>query len=196
MICYYYLNNVNGIITKVDEIPLSVPSYQHITSYNGFSCQIMKSDTKGEVLTCFFHVNERLYISSYDINTFGEINELIHQSDSEIQPIFISSALSGDKTKSLVCYLKNWQFNRCDKYNINDNSLTLVYEEITKQCNNQNPSLNFLYTTRGYDEYIFGCYGYNYDYNLIKLNSNFEVERIINNYLVPAIMVSSLTSTM
>ena len=108
MICYYYLNNVNGIITKVEEMPLSIQWHQHITSYNGFSCQIMKSDTKGEVLTCFFHVNERLYISSYDINTFGEINELTYQSDSSNNPIFIRSTLSGDKTKSLVCYLKNW----------------------------------------------------------------------------------------
>jgi hypothetical protein len=183
IICYFYLNNVNGDIVKVNEQPLSISGEEYINSFKGFSCQTMVSDSKGSVLTCFFNINnEKVFISSYDINTFEVINELICQNDSDAKPIYIRSSLSGDKTKSLVCYLKNWQFLRCDKYNINDNSLTLVYEETTTQCNNQNPSLNFLYNTRTYDEYIFACYGYTHDYNLIKLNSNFEVERIINNY--------------
>ena len=182
MISYFYLNNVNGEIVKVNEQSLSISGEDYINSYEGFSCQTMVSDSQGSLLTCFFHVNEKLLVSSYDINTFEAINQLIYQTDTDIKPIYISSAVSGDKTKSLVCYLKNWGILRYDKYDINENSLTMVYEETTKQCNNQNPSLNFLYNTRTYDEYIFACYGYTHDYNLIKLNSNFEVERIINNY--------------
>ena len=46
-------------------------------------------------------------------------------------------------------------FGRCEKYDINDNSLTLIYEDTTTQCNIQSPSLNSLYNTRSYDEYIF-----------------------------------------
>jgi len=181
MICYFYLNNINGDIIKVDEKPLSIQGQESISSFYGFSCQVMKSNTNGEVLTCFFHVSETLIISSFDINTFQAINGLIYQTDTDIQPIYMRSAPSEDKTKSLICYLKDWMFGRCEKYDINDNSLTLIYEDNTTQCNIQSPSFNSLYNTRSYDEYIFMCYGYHHQYNLIKLDSNFEVERIIIN---------------
>ena len=182
MICYFYINNVNGDIVKVNEQSLSITGQESISSFRGFSCETMVSNSQENVLTCFFHVNAKLIISSYDINTFQAIDGLFYETNTDINPIYIRSTLSRDKTKSLVCYLKNWGYNRCDKYDINDNSLTLIYEETTTQCNNQNPSLNSLYHTKAYDEYIFACYGYGHDYNLIKLNSNFEVEKIINNY--------------
>ncbi len=58
----------------------------------------------------------------------------------------------------------------------------MVYEETTTPCKNLNPSINSLYSSRYYDEYIYACYGNNRYSNVIKLDSNFEVERIINNY--------------
>ena len=94
MICYFYLNNINGDIIKVDEKPLSIQGQESISSFYGFSCQVMKSNTNGEVLTCFFHVSETLIISSFDINTFQAINGLIYQTDTDIKPIYMHSAPS------------------------------------------------------------------------------------------------------
>ena len=38
-----------------------------------------------------------------------------------------------------------------------------------------------MYSSINKDEFIFGCYGYSSDYNLIKLDSDFELEKKVNN---------------
>ena len=181
IIDYFYLNNLTGEIILVEEKSLLILNHENVSISYGFSCEIMESTTYGTVLTCFYNVEDDLIISSYNITNFDVIPELILETEEHLNPIFISSVTSKDKTKSLICYLKNGNFTRCEKYNINNNSLNLIYEENISKCRNQSPSTTVLYNSITNKDYIFGCYGYNYDYNLIKFNSDFEIESIINN---------------
>ena len=58
----------------------------------------------------------------------------------------------------------------------------MIYEEnnSNSECKNDNPSKVLLFNSREKDEFIFGCHGNDKDYNLIKLDSNFEIESIVN----------------
>ena len=82
----------------------------------------------------------------------------------------------------MICYLKEWNYLKCDKYDINNNQLNTIYEERNTGCNNFQFSTTLMYSSINKDEFIFGCYGNNRDYNLIKLDSDFELETIVNNY--------------
>ena len=75
----------------------------------------MNSVDYGEVLTCFFHVDEKLNIVSYNItNNLEPIIHLVNRTNENAKPIYINSAISEDKTKSLICYLKDCGYLKCD----------------------------------------------------------------------------------
>jgi len=183
---YFHINYNSKAINMISRYYLSIPGYgvnDNIHTEKGFSCQIMNSVDYGEVLTCFFFVNEELNIVSYNITINLEpITQLVNRTNENTNPIYINSAISEDKTKSLICYLKEWNYLKCDKYDINNNQLNTIYEERNTGCNNFQFSTTLMYSSINKDEFIFGCYGNNRDYNLIKLDSDFELETIVNNY--------------
>ena len=87
--------------------------------------------------------------------------------DNSINPYYIYSVASKDKTQTLFCYLKGWSIARCDKYNIYKNTYTTVlYEETGNSCNNNYPSTSMIYTSTGENEFIYACKGTNNDFNL------------------------------
>ena len=154
---------------------------QRFTTYRGFSCQIMKSNTYNEVLTCFVHINNDLVASSFNLNDFSLIEDLTCISEESTNPININSKISNDKTKSLVCYLQEWQNTMCEEYDINKNNFTLKLKSANLDCSNLRSSSSTLYNSIDNSKYIFGCLGTNSDLVFIRFNSNFEVESMIKN---------------
>ena len=80
----------------------------------------MQKNNNEKVLTCFCRNSNDLLISSYNLSDFsniGELTKIIY----EVNPRYVLSVISNDKTASLVCYLKGIQYMKCDKYDINKN---------------------------------------------------------------------------
>ena len=179
----FVFNNVSRQLTKGQDISLSITDYTYIYSVAGFSCQLMNSESYGQVLTCFFNIQDQLVIESYSLLDFQPISSLSYKLDG-IKPYLIHSVASKDKTQSLICYLKNWNTPRCDKYNINTNSLSMIFEDTQKQHRHEEPSTSILYTSVSENEFIYACRGYNdaSDFSLYKINSNFELENSVNTY--------------
>ena len=180
---YSFDNNLKNIINNENEY-LFFPGIDNRYTYtiHGFSCEIMKSNEYNEVLTCFFSIANKLSISSYNLNNYSYIEELIIIKE-DANPINIHSKISNDKTKSLVCYLKNWNTGECDIYDINNNNLTSITENrgLELACNYNYPSMTIMYNSLNKNDYFFGCAGYSHDIALIRFNSNFEIESYINN---------------
>ena len=156
----------------------------YVTTFAGFSCQIMKSQVYNEVLTCFLHINNILTAGSFNLDDFSLIPNSNTTSQACANPIFINSAISEDKTKALVCYLYNWQKCQCENYDINSNTFSLNSrnEELNNLiCRNEHSSSTILYYSEKTNEYFFGCYGYDYSLLLVKFNSDFEVENLIKS---------------
>ena len=175
-------NNTSFEINKGNDISLSLSNYTSISSEQGFSCQIMNSKKHNKVLTCFFRHSSQLAIESYNLTDFHPIYDLSYKTDNAHNPILIHSVVSVDKTESLICYLKDWNKARCDKYNINDNKLmNLLEDKIDCSCINYNPSVSMIYTSTEKDKFIYTCMGYNNYYNLYQFNSDFELEVTVNN---------------
>ena len=178
---YFCINNNTRTIDLYSNHSLLIPNYGDISTQKGFSCQIMNSINYGKVLTCFFHVDNELTVASYDINkNLTVIPQLVKKTNEALNPIYINTAISEDKTKSLICYLKEWNRLKCMKYDINDNKLNMIYEDQKPDCNNVRFSTTLMYSSINKDEFIFGCYGNNQNFNLINFNSYFEIENIIN----------------
>ena len=142
----------------------------------------MNSKKYNKVLTCFFRHSSQLAIESYNLTDFHPIYDLSYKTDNAHNPILIHSVVSVDKTESLICYLKDWNKARCDKYNINDNKLMNLFEEKSDyNCINYYPSVSMIYTSTEKDKFIYTCRGHNNDYNLYQFNSDFELEVTVNN---------------
>ena len=59
-------------------------------SHNGFSCNKMKYNLYNDVLTCFFHIQNVLTVSSFNLNDFSPINSLYLASNFSREPININ----------------------------------------------------------------------------------------------------------
>ena len=99
-------NSKNLNLTHNIKLNFTTVDYSHY----GFSCNKMKSNLHNEVLTCFFHIQNALTVSSFNLHDFSPINSLFLASNFSREPINIKSMLSSDKSKSLVCYLKGWNY--------------------------------------------------------------------------------------
>ena len=177
-IAEYYFSTTQINLVAMNNLKIS--NYSHyLTTHKGFSCEIMNLNNNENVLTCFFAVDDKLVISSFDLNNFTSIDNKFYESPEDLQPIYIHSGISEDKSCAIICYLKEWKYNTCDKYKINDNSLKKIIEN-NIECNSFNPLNSFLYTSFAKNNFISGSAGYNKDYHLIIFDSDFDVQNVIN----------------
>ena len=186
LISYHSFNNNSKIFSLNVNSYILLPNINNkdVSTFNGFSCQIMETNIYKEVLTCFLHVDGDITVSSFNLNNLTLINNLTFFSKEKINPYNIRSFISSDKTKALICYLHNWQFISCEKYDIKTNSLTLIPLENNQdylKCKIENSFTTIIYSSKKVIEYIFGCLHYGQDISLVKFNSNFEIESIIYN---------------
>ena len=154
------------------------------TSYNGFSCNKMKSKLYNEVITCFFQVGSNLIVSSFNLENLTSINNLYLVKNTGGEPINIKSVIDTSKSRALICYLEGWYASTCEKYDINGNNLTFIQintYDYERKCKNSHPSTTIIYNPKKVNEYIFGCLGDQKDLVFIKFNSNFEIVSLIPN---------------
>ena len=153
----------------------------HIISDIGsdnINCQIMKSDTNGEVLTCFYRKNNSkdIIATSFSIDMINkkiDTIEILSSSKETNGPKIIKSVLSEDEAKSYVCFINddnNWD---CLNYNINTNEWGNYYTYLNS-CLSKLSSLFFDYFDVA-NEYFLYCFETSSEINLIKLNENFKI---------------------
>ena len=72
---------------------------------SALSCEIMKSDTKGKLLTCFESMNGIIFAFSFNPdNNFAMPQYNIYQKGDGNNAKFIKSSVNKEKTKSFICY--------------------------------------------------------------------------------------------
>lgn len=165
----------NIIILKLSNIP-KFQTYSGETSsqtYNGFSCQMMKSQTYGKVLTCFYVIENYLGISSFNIeNSLSIIPEISNLNFKDRLPGYIFSKLSFDKSRALICYISNENVF-CNKYDIDKHQLS---EEIKylDSCYMELSNINLFYSKNS-EEYILSCYDSSFNFSFVKFDKEMNL---------------------
>ena len=151
-------------------------SYINYVASENFDCQFMQSPQNGEVLTCFYQIEND---SKIEAKSFT-----IYTSSPQIEPVtgltkskenhgakIIKSQLSTDGKKAFVCYINNDNNVYCLIYNIDENNWSdeNIYLD---NCKLEISSLNIEYLDN-LNEYILYCFQSSTKYNLQKFDSIF-----------------------
>ena len=188
-LCYYIIGFINS--NKILYLDLYEASLSNCEPNNKVSslninnigldyinCQIMKSASYDEVLTCFYRNSNSkdIIASSFSIDmTSKNLNNItsLYSSKETNGAKIIKSILSEDETKAYVCFIND--DNNCD---------CLIYNIITNEWSNYNTYLNNCLSKLSslffdyYDitnEFFLYCFESESEINLIKLNKNFEL---------------------
>ena len=169
----------NSIINKTISKP-ELPYYnnnEQDNSYHGYSCNIMISEIKGKVLTCFYEKAYILGICSFDLENLKKIDELCNLYEDTIAPAIIRSEISEDKKKALVCYFYSYGDGTfCLNYDIDKNEKTTITKYLDK-CSRYPSSLNIYYSKKS-KEYVVSCYDYVFTFSIVKFDENFNEIKI------------------
>ena len=191
--CYYILGIINS--TKSLNLFLYSNAVGYCISYlrftytvnniasDTFSCQLMESHAFGELLTCFYEIDNNIIIAnSLTINlnlAESKIESVFNKAQNNNGAKIIKSKLSQDQTKSYVCYINNNNNCDCLTYTI----LTNEWSDSTNYinaCLSKPTSLIFDY----YDvsnEYFLYCFESDSKINIVKLDENFLITSKYNN---------------
>ena len=183
---YYLINVENEAVTLQSSYSFDQDDYLKDFSYNyGVSCQIMKHKDYGKILTCFYQHNNPKEISALSFSINNNRIEKIQGLNTSYEDISfcIQSAISQNKNKSLVCYIKNDDdFGRqrngyCSIYNIDENKFGNKFRCLTSSCeaNINHITLNYYRETK---EYIFSCTGTSSEINIIRFDQDFNIIEI------------------
>ena len=193
--CYYIV----GIINSSSQLALYL--YKNPSSYcdshvnsniiinnidsDNFSCELMKSSSYQDILTCFYKQQNTNQIIAQQFNiNINTDSTSITTSNSKTTTIsngakIIKSTLSGDYTKSLVCYINNDKDGNCLIYNIITNEWS-DSNNYLNDCLSDTSSLNIEYFDNS-NEYILYCFQSSTKFNLMTLNQNFEIQEVEEN---------------
>ena len=141
-----------------------------------FTCQIINSDTKGNVLTCCFqtYLNNLIVINSFDIEkNLTEIEE--YYSKIPIDNInMIDSTISIDKKNIIVCYSLNNFYGYYFIYNFDKNEI-LINNPVVEKCISKYTTFKVSYFKEK-EEYIFICDNDNNGkFTIIRIDKNFNL---------------------
>ena len=144
---------------------------------NNLSCKLMQSSSNGKVLTCFYQNSNSKEIIATSLNidiTNGKMETIssLTKSKSNKGAKIIKSTLSQDETKSLVCYINDYNNTDCLIYDIIINQWS-GYSTYLYKCLLKFSSLNIEYFDN-LNEYILYCFQSSSQFNLQKLDSNFD----------------------
>ena len=182
MINYYNINIPNEsieLLTTKNIVLRSASKVEQTTSNTDFSCQIMISNTFGDVLTCFYIVSYYLGINSYIINEDFAESSIGSVSDRSIGQCYIKSETTLEKDKAIVsCSVGGVAATIC--YDINSKEITSKKSYGTNIDNNgfSSVSLSFIKKT---NEFILSAYSYSNNFTVFKFNQNLE-ELVKDNY--------------
>ena len=172
---YQIENENNKISLKSSNIPemITFSGKKSSRTLNGFSCNIMKSKEYGEVLTCFYILEDYLGISSFNIKSdFSVIQKISNLNFKDRLPGYIFSKISSDKSKALICYIRNIT-TFCNKYDINLHELSDEIKYIDS-CSMKFSNINLFYLKKN-DEYILSCYDLSYNFTFVKFDKNMNI---------------------
>ena len=160
-IIYYKINISRQKIEKIKEFVPEIKNilgYRQGNLYNGFDCQMMHSDFKGDVLTCFhfdIYPGEigafSLYLKSSDIELIEDLCSL--HTITNIQPKYLKSVTSPDKSKALIVFSDMISKGYYMYYEINSKEFSS--EEQYSNINVFNPSAIQVQYFSQTHEYIF-----------------------------------------
>ena len=189
IICHYKANsNEYNIVSNFTYKPFYLDYTAIQIRSNVFTCQIMKSEKRGNVLTCCYNSfnNDLIVVQSFDINNnITEIEE--YYSKIPIDNLkMISSTISNDKKNMLVCYSLKNDYGYCFNYNF-DNNIIYNNKPLVEKCDPQYTTFKVNYFPQS-EEYIFICKN-QFKFTLIKFDINFHKinpdEISIDNYEIP-----------
>ncbi len=175
MINYYNINIPNEsieLLTTKNIVLRSASKVEQTTSNTDFSCQIMISNTFGDVLTCFYIVTYYLGINSYIINEDFAESSIGSVADRSIGECYIKSETTLEKDKAIVsCAVENVVPTIC--YDINSNQITSKksYGTNIKLNSFSSVSLSFIKKT---NEFILSAYSYSNNFTVFKFNQNLD----------------------
>ena len=136
----------------------------------------MQSPSNGQVLTCFYQKSNEIIASSFN-TIFGltqkiELISTLAQSKINDGAKIIKSILSKDGKKAFVCYINDNNNCNCLTYCITNNKWS-DYNTYLSNCVLDISSLNIDYSDNK-NEYILYCFQSTTQFNIQKLNANFE----------------------
>ena len=140
------------------------------------NCQLMQSNSNGQVLTCFYQSSNEIIASSVNIiiGLTKKIELITSLQKSKINDgaKIIKSILSQDRKKAFVCYINNDNNCYCLTYDITNNEWS-NYNTYLSNCELNISSLNIDYSENK-KEYILYCFQSTTKFNIQKFNKNFE----------------------
>ena len=175
MINYYKINIPNEsieLLTTKNIVLRSASKVEQTTSNTDFSCQIMISNTFGDVLTCFYIVTYYLGINSYIINEDFAESSIGSVADKSIGECYIKSETTLEKDKAIVsCGVGDVAPTIC--YDINSNQITAKksYGTNINFSVFSSVSLSFIKKT---NEFILSTYSYSNNFTVFKFNQNLD----------------------
>ena len=198
---YFSINFADRSFTTLDTYTFDSEdsSRANIKYDKGISCQQMNHMTYGNVLTCFYHN----YRNPQEIGAFSYKLQNSHISKIPMvnatyndQSFCMRSAVSPNKKKSLLCYIRNsGNYNErtgyCSIYSIDEDKFVGYSSYLSKICEttNNNINLDYFKETR---EYIFTCSGASdAKINLVRIDENFNKIKINENDYDSEILVSN-----
>ena len=136
-------------------------------SNRGVTCQIMNSNSYGNILICFYKINYpvKLKVTAFTIDSGNNIVHLedinLSSANNENQQAYIKSSISNDKKKALICYSAynpndySKFISFCSTFDID--SLTLGNEkQIDDNCGSSPDFINTFYFDET-KEFFFIC---------------------------------------
>ena len=184
MICF--AKNNNNITLLFFEYDDNVPKSNRITKAFSFvssslennllSCQLMVNITKSnEIIVCFIGLNNPKNISTFyiDYNSYEKINTIKNAAFEYGNTNGLKSlktAISSDKTKSLVCLILQ-SSAYCSIYYAQNNNFS--EKKYYMNCKSEYESLN-IYYIRESNQYFLLCLK-DQSFNIISMNDNFEI---------------------
>ena len=176
-LAYFKFNLEGNKLDIIEDVIPDLPKHEgdgNIASYLGYSCHIMISDSKGEVLTCFYERANIFGVCSFNLETFEIIEDLCNLFDITIMPGNIHSDISQDKSKALICFINNSGNEAyCLNYDINEHKLSNL-EKSSDSCSKYASSLNIFYSKKS-QEYIFSCINYGGEFTIVKFDKDFNI---------------------
>ena len=156
-------------------------------SNRGVTCQIMNSNTYGNILVCFYKIDYpvKLKVAAFTIDSGNNINHLedinLSSANNENKQVYIKSSITSDKKKALICY-SAYDSSDYSKYpsfclTFDIDSLTLGNEvQIDDNCGSSPDFINTFYFDET-NEFFFICKK-NIDptvqYKIVKYDSNLK----------------------
>ena len=181
---YLYSHSIsNGFFSKkCSSSSIASLSINNVDSEN-FSCQIMKSSSDEEVLTCFYQIldTKKIIASSFSIDISSETIENITSLSKWTETNganYIKSNIYADGTKAFVCFINDDNNCDCSIYDIINNEWS-NYKTYLNNCMKKKSAFKFDYYEIT-DEYFLYCLESTEKFSLVKFNNTFEITKTAN----------------